>query len=105
MSISTATQAQLIPLLPQSQTLTITLNGVLYNLNVFWRGTNYVLDIMDSNNNPIVLGIDVVTGCDLLGQLKHLNIPGYWVVLSQPDTSTIPQYGDLGITSFIYILQ
>src|ERR1700677_3277206 len=59
-----------IPLTPINQTFPISLSGVTYTLTFQWRtpvGT-WVMDIGDVNGNPLVSGIALVTGADLLAQ-------------------------------------
>ncbi len=97
-----------VPLSPQSQVFSIALNGVTYNLTLMWRTApapgNWVLDIADSANNPLIQGIPLVTGCDLLGQYEYLGIGGGLWVSTDGDPSAIPTYSNLGTLSHLYFV-
>lgn len=94
-----------IPLSADSQRFTITLAGVIYNLALTWRsGTGWVLDVADANSVPLVSGIPLVTGTDLLGQFRHLGIGGRLVVLVEGDITAVPDYSDLGIEGKLYFI-
>ena len=91
-----------IPLVSLPQKLKISLNGVVYQLTVLWRGAalGWVLDIADAGGNPILSGLPMVTGVDLLEQYAHLGIGGpLWV---QTDDGETPGINDLGSTAHLY---
>ncbi|WP_238925091.1 phage baseplate plug family protein [Achromobacter insuavis] len=94
-----------IPLSADSQRFTITLAGIIYNLALMWRsGTGWVLDVADANSVPLVSGIPLVTGADLLGQFRHLGIGGRLVVLVEGDIVAVPDYSDLGTEGKLYFI-
>lgn len=64
----------------------------------------WVLDIADSANNPLVQGIPLVTGCDLLQQFGHLGIGGALWVLTDGDPMAVPTYHNLGSLSHLYFV-
>lgn len=72
-----------IPFSPRPERFTVTLSGTDYRLTVQYRkagGAGWVLDIADASDNPLVSGIPLVTGVDLLAQYKHLGFQGrLWV--------------------------
>jgi hypothetical protein len=104
--------AQEIPLQPsQNQFLQTTLNGITFGLQVTWRdATNnpgWVLDLFDSNDNPLVRGMPLVTGADLMEQ-HQADVPGgfpgqLWVQ-SDFDPQAIPTFDNLGVTSHLYFI-
>jgi hypothetical protein len=99
------TTAYEIPLTPDSQHFTITLAGVVYNLALTWRsGTGWVLDIADTNDAPLVSGIPLVTGTDLLGQFGYLGIGGKLIVLVDGDIAAVPTYDNLGTEGKLYFV-
>ncbi|ARP90328.1 hypothetical protein CAL14_08535 [Bordetella genomosp. 9] len=99
------TTAYEIPLTADSQRFTITLAGVAYNLALTWRsGTGWVLDIADANDAPLVSGIPLVTGTDLLGQFGHLGIGGKLIVLVDGDIASVPAYDNLGTEAKLYFV-
>jgi len=62
----------------------------------------WVLDIADVSSDPIVQGIPLVTGCDLLAQYAYLGIPGQLVVQTDGSPDTMPTYANLGTNSHLY---
>jgi hypothetical protein len=96
----------LIPLLPTPQTLSITLAGVQYNLSVWWNNVsqNWMIDIFDINNNPIVTGIPMVTGVDLLEQFGYLGFGGQLIAQTTNDPDVVPTFADLGSTGNLYFV-
>jgi hypothetical protein len=94
-----------IPLQPNPQTLTITLSGVVYNLALKYQNVpmgGWTLDINDINNNPILQGIPLVVGANLLHQYQYLN-PG-WILRVQTtsDTNEVPTFTNLGTDGLLY---
>lgn len=94
-----------IPLTSVSQKFAIQLAGATYNLTVSWNTAptgGWVLDIADSNDEPLVAGIPLVTGADLLAQYEYLNFGGQLLVQTDYDAFAVPQYGNLGTQSHLY---
>lgn len=99
----------LIPLTNVPQKFTINLAGVSYTLTCKWNAKEFdgagswVLDIGDSNNNPIAENIPLITGADCLDGLAYLGINGSLFVLtngSSPDD--VPTFSNLGTDSNLY---
>jgi len=91
--------------LPQGQQFTITLSGVTYTLTLQYRNISaggWVLDIGDSNNNPIIQGIPLVTGANLLAQYAYLGFTGALWVQTQDDPDAVPTFENLGIDGQVY---
>jgi hypothetical protein len=95
-----------IPLQSQNQQLTITMGGNVYTLQVSWNDASqaWVLDIGDVNNVPIIQGIPLVTGCDLLGQYEYLGIGGALEVQTDNNSNLMPTFYNLGSTSHLYFV-
>ena len=92
-----------IPLKPNSQSFAIALAGVTYNLTLIWNSilVSWVLDIADVNKNPILQGIPLVTGTDLLAPFSYLNFGGTLTCSTDNNADAIPTYNDLGSTSHL----
>jgi hypothetical protein len=86
-----------IPLTPESQIFKCSIGGIKYKLSIIWRESHYFLDIFDDLGVSLALGLRLVDGADLLGQLKHLGIDGALLM-----TST-PTYENLGIDSKLVV--
>lgn len=94
-----------IPLAPQPRRMTITLAGTTYRMRFHYANVDqggWLLDIGDANGNPLVAGIPLVTGADLLAQYPDLGFGGRLFVLSDGDPGAVPTFADLGVTSFLY---
>jgi len=95
-----------VPLTSGAQTLTVNMAGVQYQLVVRWCAPSscWVLDIYTATGDTILLALPLVTGTDLLGQFKHLNIGGELRVESDEDLTAVPQYNDLGVSGHLYFV-
>lgn len=81
------------------QRFAITLGQVEYQLTLKYLNVDeggWIIDIADAIGSPIVQGIPLVTGTDLLAQYQHLGFGGrLWVqTLSDPDA--VPTFENLG---------
>ena len=76
-----------IPLTPTPQTFNINLADKEYRLTVRWNASfgseSWILDIAAADNGtPILSGIPIVTGVDLLGPYEDLEFGGHLVCYS-----------------------
>jgi hypothetical protein len=96
----------LIPLQATNQTFTISLAGVTYTITIVWNYiiNTWILNIGDSSNTPIVSGIPLVTGTDLLRPFPYLNFGGQLIVQTTNDTTAIPTYDNLGTSGNLYFV-
>lgn len=88
-----------IPLVPEPQKLAISLGGVNYVLKLRYnaRLELWLLDIADAEERPLVSGIPLVTGADLLGQYRHLGIKGA-LIAYEGGSDRPPMFDTLGVT-------
>lgn len=93
-----------IPLVTGPQTLSVSLAGITYNMTVYWNYVmqSWILDIADVNDAPLVRGIPLVTGLDLLEQFSYIGIDGQLFVQTTNDPSAIPTFDNLGQESNLY---
>ncbi|MER1496687.1 hypothetical protein KC928_16470 [Enterobacter cloacae] len=91
-----------IPLTSDNQTFSITLAGTDYQIRILWRGSFWVIDLMDSGGALIIGGIPLVTGADLLAQYSYLNLGFSLYVVCDDPASEYPTETDLGIKSHLY---
>lgn len=103
---ATNSTAYLIPLIDANQEFDISLAGVTYHFRVYWSGASYawVLDIEDAQQNNLLTGIPLVTGCDLLEQYGYVGINGALVVQSTTDPDLVPDQNSLGSTGNLFFL-
>lgn len=91
-----------IPFSPQPQKIVVQLGGTTYTLTTRWLTPSdcWLLDIADVNNNPIVSGIPMITGADLLEQYRYLGFTGsLFAYATQAPVDTVPTFRNLGITT------
>lgn len=93
-----------IPLSPDNQRFTITLNGTTLQMSVTWRELFWCLDISDAAGTPLIMGLPLITGADLLAQYRHLRLGfSLYVSLDNPVNEN-PTKTDLGINSHLYAI-
>lgn len=96
-----------IPLSPQPQTLAATFpNGVSYNMRLIYLFTPndcWELDIDDADGNPIVCGIPLITGADLLEQYAYLGFGCRMFCTTDGDDFAVPRFYNLGTTAHLYL--
>ncbi|MCA7953849.1 hypothetical protein LGM43_26630 [Burkholderia seminalis] len=95
-----------IPFSADSQVFKVSLAGVIYQLTVQWQNAigQWLLDIADANDNPLVSGLPLVTGVDLLGQYGYLGFDGGLWVQGADDPDDLPTYDNLGVGSHLYFV-
>ena len=98
------TQVQEIRVQPRNQSFSVELAGQTFNLRTLWNTTSgrWFLDIDDAEGQPLVHGIPLVTGADLLAQHRHLGIPGAIYCGSDGELERAPGYDDFGSTSHLW---
>ncbi len=62
----------------------------------------WIMDVSNDDDTPIVHGIPLVTGLDLLGPYASLGLGARLFVLSAGDPSDIPAFADLGTSARLY---
>ena len=94
-----------IPLSPQAQTFDVSLANLDYNMRVTWNPISvcWVLDIADTNGVPLVQGIPLITGADLLAQYTYLGISG-GLIVTVDDGIGVPTFQGLGDSGHLYFV-
>jgi Dit-like tail protein/uncharacterized protein DUF6983 len=64
----------------------------------------WVANIADAAQNPLVSGIPLVTGANLLEQFGHLGLSGQMLTSTDNNTDVPPTFDDLGTTSHLYFV-
>jgi len=94
-----------IPLSPDNQLFRIQLAAVTYTLQIIWRdAAGWIMDVMDSGGTPILSGVPLVTGANLLAQYPQLGISGALVVATDvgaPDDATKTNLGTYAHLLFV----
>lgn len=99
-------QQYLFPITPQqNQSYAINVNGAQYNIDLLFvdapDATNnqmagWELSIYDQNSDPLVLGIVLVTGENLLGQYSYLGFNFSLFCYTAGSPSVPPSWATLG---------
>lgn len=96
-----------IPLSPHPQTFSIALGGVQYNWRLYWLmpAGCWVVNIADQTGSPIINGIPLVTGVNLLGQYGYTAMgKATLFVRSDQQPDAVPDWNSLGTTGHLYYL-
>lgn len=94
-----------VPLTATPQLFLISLVGKQYYFRVWWNDaiSTWILDILLSDKTPLINGIPLITGTDLLGQYEYLGIGGGLFVCSDTESpDDLPTFQNLGIDSKLY---
>lgn len=89
-----------IPLSTGNQKFNVQLNKVSYKLQLIYRLDTWFIDLMDGAENPIILGLALNPGIDLLEQHQHLIKGSLFVANSNKDESQA--FYDLGSKIQLY---
>lgn len=98
----------LIPTAPANQQFTISLGAIVYTIKLRWNAFNnaWTLYISDNLGNPILSGVAVITGADLLAQFEYLGIGGAGAQMyaQGPTGDSVPDFSTMGSTSNLYFV-
>lgn len=96
-----------IPLRPQPQEILVQFpNGTNYQLRLIYQFTPndcWLLDISDADGNPILCGVPLVTGADLLAQYAYLGFGCSLYCTTDGNTFSVPRFYNLGRTAHLWI--
>lgn len=94
-----------IPLEAVPQRFAIELSGVSLIMACRWNPElpAWTLDVYDGETSaPLAMGLPIVTGVDLLGQHRHLGIPGQLLVHVEGADEAAPTLDNLGSLADVY---
>lgn len=94
-----------IPLSPQPQRIKVRLGAVTYQLTLKYANTvegGWVMDIADENANPIINGIPLITGRNLLEPYPQFGFAGRMWVQTADDPDAVPTFDNLGVAANLY---
>ena len=96
-----------IPLSGDPQSFSVTFpNGNVYKMRVIYQFNDdacWLIDIADAENNPLVCGVPLVTGADILAQYAYLGLGVAMYASTDADPSEPPHWWNLGTGAHIYI--
>jgi hypothetical protein len=94
-----------IPLRPGAQKFSVDF-GTIYVMRLVYRDAEeagWTLDILQQDEEPILCGIPLVTGADLLDQYAYLGFGVRLYVLTDGDPFAVPTYANLGTGAHLYV--
>ena len=91
----------LIPFAGVPETFLTQLGTVTYKFAASWRDDpggmgGWFIDILDSGSNPILQGVPLVTGADLLAQYAYLGLGFRLFVQTAQNPDAVPTFDNLG---------
>lgn len=89
-----------ILLLSTNQKFNVKLGGITYKLQIIYRGSKWILDLMDTAENYLIAGIPMVMGDNLFAQHQHI-IKGSLYVINNNENET-QAFIDLGRNINLY---
>jgi len=95
-----------IPVENIPQDFNITLSGLQLRTVCKWNEfCGWLLDIYDATTQePLIMALPLVVGCDILEQYKYTGIPGAMIVYTDGDQYAAPTLTNLGVESNLYYL-
>lgn len=94
-----------IPLSADNQIFSISLQGRQLRLRVTYRDeAGWILDILATDDMPIITGIPLVSGVDLLAAYRHLGLTGGLYLVSEEAAQEYPTKTNLGLHSHLYFV-
>jgi hypothetical protein len=106
-----ATIAEIPTLAGQPFSENVTWDGVAYALQFKWNPSiqAWMLDISDTAGVPLLMGLALVTGCDVLEQFIYLPLGAHTAITVMtigpgisPDT--VPNFDNLGADGHVYLV-
>lgn len=92
-----------VPLTPRPQKFTIFLGKTQWSLVLRWNhvANHWTLDFLTAKNEPVLMGMLITTGVDLLVQHRHLGFEGSLIAQSSSDPLRPPSFENMGVTSHL----
>lgn len=94
-----------VPLTNAPQQMQVTFASVTYQITVTWNhiGQQWQMDIAEADGTPLVNGIPLVAGLDLLEPYEYLGFGVRLFVQTDNDTLADPTYDNLGTNAHLYV--
>lgn len=94
---------QEIPLTADNQQFSINIAGATWCVGINWRDLYWIMDLQNDRGEPVISGIPLVTGADLLAQYGYMRLGFKLVVVCDDSTQDYPTKTDLGGRSHLLV--
>lgn len=95
-----------VPLSPDNQQFRILLGDTTYTLKTLWRDdAGWILDVMDSGGQPLLMGVPLVPDVSLMEQYPGLGLNGVLAVVCDNGAPEYPTKTNLGTSSHLVFIQ
>lgn len=87
-----------LPVSSSAQSFFVQLVNISYKITLRWNAVAiaWVMDIASQDEVPLVQGIPIVTGVDLLAPYAYLGIGGGIIAITEGDQDKVPTFDNLG---------
>lgn len=96
-----------VPFTPGTpQTLVVQIGSRTCRVAIQWCAPAgcWVMDLVnDVDGSPIIFGLPLVTGADLLAQLEYLGLGVAMLVQTDAEPDAVPTFANLGGTSHLFV--
>lgn len=89
-----------IPLSAGNQKFTVKLNKLLYKLRLTYRLDTWYLDILDTAEKPLITGLPLNSGINLIEQYQHILQGGLFA--TNANIEEVENFNDLGTKIKLY---
>lgn len=91
------------------ETFSTQLGSVGYRITALWRDNDagmggWVIDLADADSNPILQGVPLITGADLLEQFGYLGLGFKLYVQTVQDPDATPTFENLGSDANVFAI-
>lgn len=94
---------QEIPLTADNQQFSIIIAGATYRISIIWRETCWVMDMFNDRSEPLISGVPLVTGADLMAQYEYMGLGFKMAVVCDDEAQEYPTKIDLGSRSHLLV--
>jgi len=87
-----------LPVSPSAQSFFVQLVNISYKITIRWNAVAiaWIMDIATQEEVPLVSGIPIVTGVDLLAPYGYLGIGGGLIAITEGNQDAVPTFDNLG---------
>lgn len=93
-----------IPLRSRAQKIKTEINGLEYGMFFRWNKASncWIMDISNSDDTPLLSGVPLITGADLLEQFEYLGLGVKMVALTIGDIDAVPTFDNAGVEGKLF---